>query len=98
MNETKVAGSPRRGRRWVSWIAVAAGACAVLAVAAVHAGAISPNGAPSQPVGSTTDTDHAAHTHGVRAATQYTCSMHPEVASDAPGRCPKCGMTLVAKP
>ncbi|MFO0751558.1 MAG: heavy metal-binding domain-containing protein [Myxococcota bacterium] len=29
------------------------------------------------------------------AATKYTCSMHPEVVMDHPGRCPKCGMTLV---
>lgn len=28
---------------------------------------------------------------------QYTCSMHPEVLSDQPGKCPKCGMTLVKK-
>src|SRR6187399_1694820 len=26
---------------------------------------------------------------------QYTCPMHPEVVKDAPGQCPKCGMTLV---
>ncbi len=25
----------------------------------------------------------------------YTCSMHPEVRSDKPGDCPKCGMHLV---
>ena len=25
----------------------------------------------------------------------YTCSMHPEVESDNPGECPKCGMKLV---
>jgi Cu2+-exporting ATPase len=25
----------------------------------------------------------------------YTCPMHPEVTSDQPGSCPKCGMTLV---
>ena len=26
--------------------------------------------------------------------TEYTCPMHPEVVSDAPGSCPKCGMAL----
>jgi hypothetical protein len=31
------------------------------------------------------------------AATTYTCTMHPEVVSDKPGKCPKCGMDLVAK-
>ncbi|HZO91684.1 MAG TPA: heavy metal-binding domain-containing protein [Chthonomonadaceae bacterium] len=27
--------------------------------------------------------------------TVYTCPMHPEVRSDKPGKCPKCGMDLV---
>ena len=27
----------------------------------------------------------------------YTCPMHPEVFSPTPGRCPKCGMTLVPR-
>ena len=31
------------------------------------------------------------------AETIYTCPMHPEVTSDKPGQCPKCGMTLVKK-
>ena len=35
----------------------------------------------------------ANHNH----ATLYTCTMHPEVISDKPGDCPKCGMTLVPK-
>jgi hypothetical protein len=25
----------------------------------------------------------------------YTCPMHPEVIANKPGKCPKCGMTLV---
>ncbi|MDI1355995.1 MAG: heavy metal-binding domain-containing protein [bacterium] len=28
---------------------------------------------------------------------QYTCPMHPEVVSDKPGQCPKCGMDLEKK-
>jgi hypothetical protein len=31
------------------------------------------------------------------AAVIYTCTMHPEVESDKPGNCPKCGMKLVPK-
>jgi rubrerythrin len=27
----------------------------------------------------------------------YTCPMHPEVQSDKPGKCPKCGMNLEIK-
>ena len=27
----------------------------------------------------------------------YTCPMHPEVISDRPGKCPKCGMDLIQK-
>ncbi len=27
----------------------------------------------------------------------YTCPMHPEVKENAPGKCPKCGMTLEPK-
>ncbi len=29
------------------------------------------------------------------AATEYVCPMHPDVRSDQPGKCPKCGMNLV---
>jgi hypothetical protein len=31
------------------------------------------------------------------AATEYTCPHHPEVKSDKPGKCPKCGMPLEPK-
>ena len=34
--------------------------------------------------------NHYKHTNE-----QYTCPMHPEVISDKPGSCPKCGMNLV---
>ncbi len=27
----------------------------------------------------------------------YTCPMHPEIKSDKPGKCPKCGMDLIKK-
>jgi hypothetical protein len=27
----------------------------------------------------------------------YTCTMHPEVRLDKPGKCPRCGMELVKK-
>ena len=29
------------------------------------------------------------------SSNRYTCSMHPEIVHDAPGNCPKCGMTLI---
>lgn len=29
-------------------------------------------------------------------ATEYTCPMHPEIRQDTPGKCPICGMELVA--
>ncbi|SMO64959.1 copper-resistance protein, CopA family [Chryseobacterium rhizoplanae] len=32
-----------------------------------------------------------------KAETTYTCPMHPEIVSDKPGKCPKCGMDLVEK-
>jgi Heavy metal binding domain len=36
-------------------------------------------------------------THKMKSAkvVKYTCTMHPEVVMDKPGKCPKCGMTLV---
>lgn len=53
--------------------------------------------------------DHAGHDHAATAAAsatagamtavpgsavEYTCPMHPEIRSDRPGSCPKCGMAL----
>ena len=39
----------------------------------------------------------AAPAKAAGAAMLYTCTMHPEVVSDKPGKCPKCGMKLVVK-
>jgi hypothetical protein len=41
----------------------------------------------------------AAHSgHGEQeAAGLYVCPMHPEVTSETPGTCPKCGMALVER-
>ena len=36
-----------------------------------------------------------AHQHPPEEAA-YTCPMHPEVREKLPGKCPKCGMTLVS--
>ncbi len=35
--------------------------------------------------------------NGGGTRTIYTCPMHPEVQSNVPGKCPKCGMALVKK-
>lgn len=35
---------------------------------------------------------HKTHTP---KTTKYTCTMHQEIVADKPGKCPKCGMTLV---
>src|SRR5213593_386215 len=43
---------------------------------------------------------HSHHAHEIEQEEQeetqkYTCPMHPEVITDHPGNCPKCGMKLV---
>jgi rRNA maturation endonuclease Nob1 len=48
---------------------------------------------------STTSVSDTTKTKKVKpvAKVQYTCTMHPEVVMDKPGKCPKCGMTLAKK-
>ena len=41
------------------------------------------------------DAEREGKTHAKAPA--YSCTMHPEIASDRPGNCPKCGMKLVRK-
>jgi len=52
----------------------------------------------SEPAESATDPTikigRASVAHNPRADTDYTCPMHPEIVSDAPGSCPICGMAL----
>jgi len=52
-------------------------------------------------IGATSLAQHQGHNMPAKqqpAKTEiYTCPMHPEVQSDKPGRCPKCGMDLVKK-
>lgn len=49
---------------------------------------------PEAHEGSEHHTPGAEHDHG---AAVYVCPMHPEVTSDKPGTCPKCGMALVER-
>lgn len=44
---------------------------------------------------STTQTDTSGKKQVMLTDEMYTCKMHNEVMSDKPGKCPKCGMTLV---
>ena len=38
---------------------------------------------------------HHYHGHHGHGAQKYTCTMHPEVVMNKPGKCPKCNMDLV---
>lgn len=53
----------------------------------------SPDQGGSQPVMHTPGMEH--HDSGDRGLTVFTCPMHPDVRSDHPGTCPKCGMQLI---
>jgi Cu(I)/Ag(I) efflux system membrane fusion protein len=38
---------------------------------------------------------YVAHDHENGEATVWTCSMHPQIRQDGPGKCPICGMDLI---
>lgn len=38
----------------------------------------------------------SSHMHMKMAHQKYTCSMHPDVVRNRPGKCPKCGMKLIS--
>ena len=51
----------------------------------------------NQNSGSLSNQKTATKDQNMEATKTYTCSMHPEVISDKPGKCPKCGMGLIEK-
>src|SRR5437773_9070224 len=62
-------------------------ASAMTFTAIAKVGAIDPN----RPTG---EHEHD-YDHEQEEKQKYTCPMHPEVITDQPGNCPKCGMKLV---
>ncbi|OGS21309.1 MAG: hypothetical protein A3J83_02255 [Elusimicrobia bacterium RIFOXYA2_FULL_40_6] len=47
--------------------------------------------------GNSTESKHSDTELETSQATIYFCPMHPEVLSQVPGKCPKCGMNLEPK-
>jgi Cu(I)/Ag(I) efflux system membrane fusion protein len=45
--------------------------------------------------GNETLATHGDHAHAEEAGTIWTCSMHPQIRQDKPGKCPICGMDLI---
>jgi len=53
------------------------------------------NATPEDYVGKHDDCEHQESPKAAQVSGgQYTCPMHPEIISDEPGACPKCGMAL----
>ena len=52
---------------------------------------------PEAHEGSEPHTPGGGHEHHGQDANLYVCPMHPEVTSQTPGTCPKCGMALVQR-
>ena len=64
--------------------------------AAAQVGAIDPFGSRSGQALNRPGSEHDYEQEHEKKQ-KYTCPMHPEVITDHPGNCPKCGMKLVPK-
>ena len=51
----------------------------------------------NQNSGSLSNQKTVTKNQNTEATKTHTYSMHPEVISDKPGKCPKCGMGLIEK-
>jgi hypothetical protein len=65
------------------FVLILASVLALMTSSSAQVGAIDPN------------RPHNAHAQEQERKQKYTCFMHPEVITDHPGNCPKCGMKLV---
>jgi hypothetical protein len=71
-------------------------ASAITFAAIAKVGAMESPAVASHPLrDSNRPTGEHEHDHEQEEKQKYTCLMHPEVITDQPGNCPKCGMKLV---
>jgi Cu(I)/Ag(I) efflux system membrane fusion protein len=78
--------------------ASASAAPSASASAHVHAASAMSAMPSAMPAASAAPSASAAASATPATSRGYTCPMHPDVHSDGPGRCPFCGMDLVAVP
>jgi Cu(I)/Ag(I) efflux system membrane fusion protein len=67
----------------------------VILIALLVTGFVACKNSETKDESSTTQTDTSGMPQKMVSNEMYTCKMHNEVMSDKPGKCPKCGMTLV---
>ncbi|MFP2907376.1 efflux RND transporter periplasmic adaptor subunit [Pyxidicoccus sp. 3LFB2] len=85
--------SPSRRRFGAVALASTALASAVLGGGAVH---LLAHGDEAHDAHAVTSASSPTPADSKPAATQYQCPMHPSIVQDHPGKCPICGMDLVA--
>ncbi len=67
----------------------------VMLIALLVTGFVACNNSETKTDNSTTQTDTSGMKKVMGTDEMYTCTMHDEVMSDHPGKCPKCEMNLV---